>query len=422
MPRVLFIHGTMTRYDADYLESFDRITTALTGWRADIVVDKYPWGEHYGARLARVFRAIPGWAEVPAEAEVLSGTMEDAAAQATGQIALWELLYRDPLAELRLLAAGTQPAAGIEQTDTSLDLAQKIFACADSPTPPELVTPLEVAALHEPDQFAPACLWAGDLFADGSQPAIQQLLLTIDDTQPEAYRRILARAIVARMLAQARAAGAYPPPFIDARLRDHLVDAVDTALAGIETLGGPLDALGWIGAQIATLGVLRPNRAAITRPLLRFLGDILVYQSERGGAQIRRAIAEQITGGTILLAHSLGGIACLELLVDNPTIAAQVPLLITVGSQAPMLYELGALTTLKLQGDPPRALPAHLPPWLNLYDPNDLLSFQAADVFQGRVRDVPVTGGQPFPHAHNAYWANPQVWEAIQDAITQRGL
>ena len=30
-----------------------------------------------------------------------------------------------------------------------------------------------------------------------------------------------------------------------------------------------------------------------------------------------------------------------------------------------------------------------------------------------RVEDVEVNNKQPFPQSHSAYWANPEVWEAI---------
>jgi hypothetical protein len=54
-----------------------------------------------------------------------------------------------------------------------------------------------------------------------------------------------------------------------------------------------------------------------------------------------------------------------------------------------------------------------VPNWLNVYDPRDLLSYVGAPLFPGRVEDVEVDNRQPFPPSHSAYWANPQVWDAI---------
>jgi hypothetical protein len=87
----------------------------------------------------------------------------------------------------------------------------------------------------------------------------------------------------------------------------------------------------------------------------------------------------------------------------------QVRLLMTVGSQAPFLYEIGALPSLR-RGQP---LPDHFPDWLNVYDLNDLLSFTGQGIFGDRVSDLRVESRQPFPTAHSAYWSNPAVWRAL---------
>ena len=84
-------------------------------------------------------------------------------------------------------------------------------------------------------------------------------------------------------------------------------------------------------------GVLRGKRLAWTERFSPELGDILVYQSR--GAAIRTFIRKKIDAAkppVYLLAHSLGGIACVDLLGgENPP---KVACLITAGSQAPLLY------------------------------------------------------------------------------------
>ncbi len=112
----------------------------------------------------------------------------------------------------------------------------------------------------------------------------------------------------------------------------------------------------------------------------------------------------------MLLAHSLGGVACVDLLVKEHI--ESVSLLITVGSQAPFLYEIGALNSL-LYGE---RLPKNFPPWLNIYDQRDLLSYICGPVFprtETPLWDVPVDSKQPFPRAHSAYWTNVAVWKTI---------
>jgi hypothetical protein len=82
---------------------------------------------------------------------------------------------------------------------------------------------------------------------------------------------------------------------------------------------------------------------------------------------------------------------------------------VTAGSQAPFLYETGALPSLRY----PQPLPPTFPTWLNIYDPRDLLAFAAQPLFPEHATDVPLSSGQPFPHSHSAYWTNPALYEAV---------
>ena len=142
--------------------------------------------------------------------------------------------------------------------------------------------------------------------------------------------------------------------------------------------------------------------------------DILHYQA-RGQAirdHIRRRIEETYreTGEPIaLLCHSLGGVAAVDLLVENP-LNRCVSQFITVGSQAGFFYEVDALVRLPY----PDPLPDHFPKaWRNVYDRSDFLSYRVGGVFPGRCTDLRVDNGQPFPQAHTAYWDNPAVIEEI---------
>jgi len=153
------------------------------------------------------------------------------------------------------------------------------------------------------------------------------------------------------------------------------------------------------------------RRGAITDATYPYAGDVILYQGR--GDDIRRFIRDRIVAvarddpSVVLLAHSLGGVACVDLLAEEAL--PMVRLLVTVGSQAPFFYEIGALH--RLAHD--RPLPEHFPPWLNLYDLRDFLSYIGANVFPGRVQDVLVDNRQPFPQSHSAYWTNPSTWSAI---------
>ena len=160
---------------------------------------------------------------------------------------------------------------------------------------------------------------------------------------------------------------------------------------------------------------MKRMRGAISDQAYPAAGDILLYQARNDSIRgfIRNEI-KQATPPVVLLAHSLGGIACVDLLIKEPI--PQVEMLITVGSQAPFFYEIDVLAGLRF-GEP---LPAHFPRrWLNIYDPRDFLSYVARSVFTGEVQieDIEVDNGHPFPHSHSAYWANRAVWEEITQRI-----
>ena len=97
-----------------------------------------------------------------------------------------------------------------------------------------------------------------------------------------------------------------------------------------------------------------------------------------------------------------------------------VGLLVTVGSQAPFLYECNALRSLR-RGDPlPKTFVRR---WVNVYDPRDFLSYMGQDVFPSvsggppPVADRMVDSGLTFPDSHSGYWENPQTWAAVAPEI-----
>jgi pimeloyl-ACP methyl ester carboxylesterase len=173
-----------------------------------------------------------------------------------------------------------------------------------------------------------------------------------------------------------------------------------------------------VGASLTTRYVLS-RRGRYTKAIVPFVGDTLTYEAHGEGirGEIEHSIDEaqkrEPNGKIVLLGHSLGGIACVDLLAMSAQRRSQVVKLITVGSQAPLLFEMNAL-----KGCPNRRpLPAGFPDWLNVFDRRDFLSYIAEKIFKGKgpksVTDVPVDSRQPFPESHSAYWTNPDTWTAI---------
>ena len=233
-------------------------------------------------------------------------------------------------------------------------------------------------------------------------------LQTASETLNE-HRNAIARAIIAEAMALCERQEKYAAVLTDAVLRDKTIELLNSELGDSDRAIG-----GWVikklfGLAVAMGGMdhVQRGRGAITNAVYPFAGDIVLYQGR--GEQIRmfiRECIEQAEPPVVLLAHSLGGIACVDLLVQEHL---PVHLLVTIGSQAPFLYEINALHSLQY-GEP---LPAHFPTWLNIYDLRDFLSYVGASVFPQRVQDVLVDNKQPFPQSHSSYWTNPSTWKAI---------
>ncbi|MFD5175549.1 hypothetical protein ACFWM1_07020 [Nocardia sp. NPDC058379] len=386
---VLFIHGTGVRqpsYDARLGEVTAAIGRIRPTWR---VAPCYWAGEH-GSTLHAGGASLPGAADRPGYREH------------DPELALWWALDHDPLAELRAVAdrhrsLPSNPFRGEHGGDDLRELAESIPS-------PELVA---VADRH------------------GLAPALREGLSTVRDAPefevfvdpPDAPEYIdpapLARAIVAATLNSAtRTSGfGFPGP-----VRDELLEAVQDDLGGA-TLGIAASA----GRALVELAMraggsrwVDRKRAGWTNDAAPATGDVLRYLAR--GEGIREYIAQQVggvTGPVVLLAHSLGGIAALELLAARPL--PQVTHLITVGSQAPFLYELDALPTLPY----PLPLPASVPRWTNIYDPRDLLGYRGSELFGARVRDIEVDNRAPFPTAHSAYFfrGNTGFYDVLDDVL-----
>jgi hypothetical protein len=252
------------------------------------------------------------------------------------------------------------------------------------------------------------------------------------------YRLAVARAIVARCVQKGRegAAATASAVMLDGQCRDRIVELLVAALGGREAsvadwvkekagrlvmAGGTRyfrRARGRLSDQFAPLGADVIAYQARPRPLREFIRDCVRKASAA-------AHARGESGDVAVIAHSLGGVATVDALIEQPLPA--VSDLMTIGSQAPLLYELDALGSLPILRDvhgkvapPPHPLPPHFPKaWLNVYDPRDFLSYRAAGVFGAScVQDEEIDTGQPFPESHSAYWTNDRVWDVIVDRLS----
>ena len=141
---------------------------------------------------------------------------------------------------------------------------------------------------------------------------------------------------------------------------------------------------------------------------------------------VGRQQAEAAASPVVAVGESLGGVILVELLAGEAGAGrvsrvgdADVASLVTVGNQAPILYALGALAELPLDGDR-----APFGPWWNVYDPRDFLSFLAEPIFRRygtEIHDVRVESGAPFPQSHGAYWEEEGTWDVVREAFARAG-
>jgi hypothetical protein len=390
---ILFIHGTGVRQPV-FQESFALAHKGLAvalqkAGRAPVRIDPCLWGDSLGSRLNAQGVTIPDYRR--------TGTADKTDKVKDDQVLLWQMLGYDSLFELRGLAL--RPAKAAVDLPSFTRRLQALPSAELAP----LLEQVGVAATFGP---------ARDYVVQASDYE-RAVLAAADESDLFAP---VARAVVAE--AVERCPPDTPPALAwDPNLRDQVIEGLTRAL-GLPTRS----VAGWTANRLfglaQRLGVvdLRYRRGGITDALTPAAGDVLLYQSNGGAIRdfIRHRIeaAARLSPPVVLVAHSLGGIACVDLLAGSapPPVAA----LVTAGSQAPYLYEINALHSLRY-GQP---LPAGFPRWLNIYDRRDLLGYLAGRVFalQGSVPEITdraVDNGLPFPDAHSGYWANPAVWDAI---------
>ncbi|MFF0034376.1 hypothetical protein ACFYS7_40995 [Streptomyces avermitilis] len=397
MTSVVLVHGTGVRSDG-YDKLFELVGRHLDELNVGTKLLRCLWGEDHGARLNLDGVSVPqrrgdGEGPRPAPDQPIPRGDRDAAD------AIWSLLDIDPLAELRMLAEAEAAQAGApyvpQQDETPAErLISLLKGLPDHPAVRER------AALHD--------LAGSDLeSAARSVSDVLRALLLETPTPMDDLRHIVARAVVAVALDRA-----------DMRWDQGMsvdgaaVDGLQTVV--LEALGEPGAALGWFSGltkpawlplwrtgEWFTSWQVRRKRPGVSAQVAPPIGDILRYQAR--GEGLRECIADAVGAAeppVVVLAHSLGGVACVDLFAHQDY-GQTVGALVTVGSQAPFLYEMDALSSLSY-GQP---LPVYFPRWLNAYDPRDPLAYVGAPVFgTHRVTDKEFNTGRPLLRAHSAYW------------------
>ncbi|MFF4445132.1 hypothetical protein [Streptomyces sp. NPDC001502] len=398
MTSVVLVHGTGVRSDG-YDKLFDLVVRHFDKLDVSAELLRCLWGEDHGAQLHQGGISVPQRRRAEAE-EPPPEPGPQGAEDGDAAAAIWALLDTDPLAELRILAEAEASQTAIayvpQQDETSAE--QLVHLLKDVPDHPALREPARRHGLNENDLTSAA----------GAVSDMLGALLTETSTPLDDLRHIVARAVVAVALDRADTRWGAGGISVDGAAGHELQAAV------LEALGEPGAALGWISGltkpawlplwrtgEWLTSWQVRRNRPGVSAQVAPPLGDILRYQARGGG--LRDCVAAAVRAAeppVVVLAHSLGGVACVDLFASEDH-SRQVSALVTVGSQAPFLYEMDALVSLPYG----RNLPAHFPRWLNAYDPRDPLAYVGAPIFGAdRVTDKQFNTGRPLLRAHSAYW------------------
>jgi hypothetical protein len=210
--------------------------------------------------------------------------------------------------------------------------------------------------------------------------------------------------------------------------RGWVKDRVTGVISGIDKLLGKLveDRLGVLNQRL---------RCSLMNGIALTLGDIVAYNSNKNGIQLRLwdAINLHAPGyGTPakpigVIAHSLGGVVSVDAMVAP---ASGTPLyvdsFVSFGSQAAFFEIIDPRTKATYRTGQPITLPNTIKKWFNLWDVVDLLAFTAGTVFRlndgSKPEDIPVE--DPISvmldaklWLHSIYWEAPQLVEVLVKAF-----
>jgi hypothetical protein len=382
---IVYVHGASDRA-AQVADHVARIEQQLAPAGMAFHVIPSRWGEAAGADLSRVELALPA-VEVRAQARVPG-------MRPPGMQPMHELEHLAAMAAASQLSSDA--AAAPRQADALLEVCRT-----------QVGRPGESIQLADGsvERLAAACRNAANSVARSAEYAAARSSGVPEERLIDA----VGRAVVATA-----AAAAASPVEVASRLEVRIAEAV---------LGAAVAAIfvGYLGIDLGpdlkrwATDVLIPHRARLLREAGLGPADVILYQRNpdaiRGNVIATLAEALQRGGPVVALGNSLGGVILVDALAQP--MAPRPDLLVTVGSQAPLLATFGALHPL---GGPGSASPFQ--PWLNIFDQRDLLGFVAGRVWpdQRGITDTEVDLGVGFPDSHGAtYLSNPQVFRAIRE-------
>ena len=385
---LVYVHGASDR-QAQVDDQVQRIELGLRRARLPLTIVPARWGEEVGARLDDIELALPMLAGVA------DGSPVDSPSDSRS---LRALLADGPLSELERLTRDAQRIGGAALGDGRRESDQLLEICRTEVGAPGELLPL---ATGEATPLGEACRVAAERVGSSAQYGAAH-------AAPVPETELVAAA--GRAVAASVASDAARPLEMIATVQLRIAEAVVGAAAAT-LLAGYLGIDVGPGLKRWATDVLLPHRARLVRDAALGPADILLYQ--RDGAPMRAVVARALNqarargGPVVALGNSLGGIILVDLLAESAS--PKPDLLVTVGSQAPLLHTFGGLRSGSADRPP-------FQPWLNIYDRRDLLGFVAGPVWpaEAGIVDREVDLGVGFPDAHGStYLANDQVYRHI---------
>jgi hypothetical protein len=427
MPGTLvFIHGTSVR-DQSFQEYTRLIEAKLKGNTLGLPTKLLApaWFTEFGIDAYDVLDALP--------IEYRSQSLPEEPGPVERAEIAWRVLLDDPTHELRLIAArraSDSPTPSRGSKAARKQLASLIEVLGDPSTASRQLGNVQVIRVGvggiDAQDLIPVLQWL-----TGNKAFLKATGTLKDHREPEfvlAFARAVAAAVIAARLDNP--SKATPLAATSKKYRDDLIEAVRAAWdsGSLSVSATALDFIIGLANPIA-----RERRASLHGATARFFGDILWYL--RRGKPVLDYLALQLQeipesdGPVIVLAQSLGGIMMVDLLSRPVKDRPHVDLLVTFGSQSPVLYGFDALEYLrpkKQHSMDSTEIPTGIPftPWLNIYDRKDLLSFCAEGMFPGvkGIRDVSIDSGLRFPESHGGYFTNDRMYMAIAERAKDLGI
>lgn len=196
-----------------------------------------------------------------------------------------------------------------------------------------------------------------------------------------------------------------------------------------EGLGRMKDAI----PDVASQALVNSSRKKLNATVSRFTGDAFVYLATRNKLGAEAPIVKVVMAGLkeaqaartgkddklVVIAHSFGGEIVYDVLTRFwPDL--EVDCLVTVGSQVGLFEEMKLYDASdpKLPSGSKVAKPPKVKRWLNVFDPNDILSYLVEPVFHD-AQDFKYDTGYSTLQAHGGYFLRPSFYKRLAERLKQ---